>query len=137
MENKNDARYRHILCNSKIQIVHIYSCFSYILCSQPFISGQQAAVDTANLFPDLEAGNWRVINHPDYPKTDDEKKAAVECARASIRKGDYHLLFNNCEHFVTEVLTGKGRSRQAERVGPITHILTTAIFALKYPATCK
>ncbi len=38
-------------------------------------------------------------------------------ARARSRKGDrYNVLVNNCEHFVTWVISGKGRSRQ---LGPV------------------
>ena len=38
-------------------------------------------------------------------------------ARARLRKGQrYNVLINNCEHFITWVLEGKGRSRQ---LGPM------------------
>lgn len=38
-------------------------------------------------------------------------------ARARSRKGDrYNVLINNCEHFVTWVMEGKGRSAQ---LGPL------------------
>ncbi len=38
-------------------------------------------------------------------------------ARARSKKGQrYNVLFNNCEHFVSWVLTGKGRSAQ---LGPM------------------
>lgn len=38
-------------------------------------------------------------------------------ARARLRKGQrYNVLVNNCEHFVTWVLEGKGRSAQ---LGPL------------------
>ena len=78
-----------------------------------------------------------MINHPSYPEKDEEKEAAVERARASIGKGDYDVLGNNCENFVTEVLTGKGRSRQAERVGPIIQMAAATFLALTDPDECK
>jgi hypothetical protein len=38
-------------------------------------------------------------------------------ARARLRKGDrYNALFNNCQHFVTWVMEGRGRS---EQLGPL------------------
>ncbi|MEP6342678.1 MAG: lecithin retinol acyltransferase family protein [Maricaulaceae bacterium] len=40
-------------------------------------------------------------------------------ARARSKKGQrYNALFNNCEHFVSWVLTGKKRSRQLGPVDP-------------------
>ena len=78
-----------------------------------------------------------MINHLDYPKTDEEKKAAVKRSKAFVGKEAYHLFKNNCEHFVTEVLTGEGSSRQVQRAGSIFDITASTFLAVTNPAECK
>ena len=43
-------------------------------------------------------------------------ETTVRIARESVGQGGYDLLRNNCEHFATRCLFGKGRSEQAEKV---------------------
>ena len=40
----------------------------------------------------------------------------LEKSRSSCFKYDYNLVFNNCEHFVTECATGKKESQQVQAV---------------------
>lgn len=52
-----------------------------------------------------------VVNHgPDLAAAD-----ICERARCHLGRSDYHLLFNNCEHFATWCVTGHRRSRQVDR----------------------
>lgn len=51
---------------------------------------------------------------------------AVKRARSRLGEDKYHLLFNNCEHFVHWVLHGKARSQQVNNalIGLTTVVLT-------------
>ena len=41
---------------------------------------------------------------------------AVATARSRMGEGNYHIIYNNCEHFVYECVTGKHYSEQVEGV---------------------
>lgn len=41
---------------------------------------------------------------------------AVATARSRLGEGNYHIIYNNCEHFVYECVTGKHYSEQVEGV---------------------
>ena len=41
---------------------------------------------------------------------------AVAAARNRMGEGGYHILYNNCEHFANECVTGKHYSEQVEGV---------------------
>ena len=41
---------------------------------------------------------------------------AVATARSRMGEGGYHILYNNCEHFANECVTGKHYSEQVEGV---------------------
>ncbi|KAL3853761.1 hypothetical protein ACJMK2_017275 [Sinanodonta woodiana] len=65
-----------------------------------------------------------------YPKTDEERNAAVQRARS--RQGDrlYCLTCNNCEHFVTWALTGKPISMQWINAGAWIRCKVDFLYAL-------
>ena len=44
---------------------------------------------------------------------------AVAAARSRMGEGGYHILYNNCEHFANECVTGKHYSEQVEGVREI------------------
>ena len=41
---------------------------------------------------------------------------AVSTARSRMGEGGYHILYNNCEHFANECVTGKHYSQQVDGV---------------------
>lgn len=69
--------------------------------------------DTADYITSLRSGKWkRVVPEAGvYPTTTEARNDAIIRAEARIREKDYDLL-ENCEYFVTQVLTGTGQSRQ-------------------------
>ena len=44
------------------------------------------------------------------------RQEIVACARSKIGEKGYHILYNNCEHFVNECVFGEGRSAQVEQI---------------------
>ena len=66
-------------------------------------------------FEYLRDGQWTMIQDGDYPQTEKQHNEAWE--RAENHPGrKYNVAEYNCEHFVTEVLTGKKRSHQVKAV---------------------
>lgn len=72
-------------------------------------------------------------------------KQVIEYAKSQVGKKDYHILYNNCEHFVYECLFGQKKSLQTEGVRdyilslPIADVYTMAIpeeytFSTLYPS---
>ncbi len=71
------------------------------------------------------------------PEKKDGKKRrpnqVVEYAKSQIGRGDYHILYNNCEHFVYECLFGQKKSEQTDSVRdffanlPIADVYTAVI----------
>lgn len=74
--------------------------------------------NTKDYFVYLKDGKWYAIKGENYPQSEEERDDAVIRARQYINKEEYSFLTNNCEHFVTEVLMGKGISYQVRN--PIT-----------------
>lgn len=58
-----------------------------------------------------------VIEGPDYPKTIDQKKEAQERYKERVGENEYALAYNNCEHVVSYILTGKPFSQQIRDAG--------------------
>ncbi len=57
------------------------------------------------------------------PYTDsDSPEVVVERAASRLGERDYHIVFNNCEHFAAWCKTGKHRSQQVENVAAATAI---------------
>ncbi|MFA0960268.1 lecithin retinol acyltransferase family protein [Roseivirga sp. BDSF3-8] len=59
-----------------------------------------------------------------FSGTEQERSARLRQAMRKVGR-PYHLLKNNCEHLVTQVQTGKSRSRQVRRA-----ITAAAVFSL-------
>lgn len=55
-----------------------------------------------------------IIENENYPKTAQQRRKALDRAQSRIGEHRYQLSINNCEHFVTFVLTGKPYSKQLE-----------------------
>ena len=62
----------------------------------------------------LAQGDWYLVKDSRYPVNEEEADDAWRRAEERIGETEYSLLFNNCEHFVTECLTGQGSSEQVE-----------------------
>ena len=75
-----------------------------------------------------EEFNVYAFDPKEYPRIYSGKET-VERARSRLGDGDYHLLWNNCEHFTTWCKTGQQRSAQIERIGAV--LLSTVFQHLK------
>ena len=62
----------------------------------------------------LAQGDWYLVKDSRYPVNEEEADDAWRRAEARIGEKEYNLVSNNCEHFVTEILTGQGSSEQVE-----------------------
>ena len=80
------------------------------------LSENYSFANCRQLFAELNGGEWTMRRYKDYPKT--EIGAEKAWARAAHRLGEdeYSLLRNNCEHFVTKVLSGKAECVQINNV---------------------
>jgi hypothetical protein len=65
-------------------------------------------------YEDLICGRWRRVVDERYPNDEEAKDNIVQEARNRVGKGAYHALRDNCEHFVTELMLGKGLSHQTD-----------------------
>lgn len=77
---------------------------------------KQIGGDYDGYFESLMKGEWQRVVDFGYPQDEEKRDDAVTRARQKIGQGEYHFLFNNCEHFVTRMLTGQGISDQLNRV---------------------
>ena len=53
---------------------------------------------------------------PEETATHPTPEKAVSTARSRMGEGGYHILYNNCEHFANECVTGKHYSAQVDGV---------------------
>lgn len=76
----------------------------------------------------LNGGNLEVVQY----KRCDTPRNVVQRAllRVGRGQGEYHLVFNNCEHFATFCKTGESESIQIKKAA-VAVAATTAPFALK------
>jgi hypothetical protein len=65
--------------------------------------------------------------------TDAARKQALHRALNCINQKEYHFVFNNCEHFVNYVQTGKAYSQQTAIAGASTAAIGVAFLATKNP----
>ena len=56
---------------------------------------------------------------PEETATHPTPVEAVAAARRRIGEGNYHIIYNNCEHFAYECVTGKKYSEQVDGVRAI------------------
>ena len=57
-----------------------------------------------------------MASHRKYPQSETDRDTAVDDAERMVGEMNYKLLFHNCEHFVTEILTGKAWSTQTAKL---------------------
>lgn len=60
----------------------------------------------------IKNGTLYIIDAPDYPKTKEEMKEVEKRWQDRLREKNYDLGYNNCEHLVSYILTGKAKSEQ-------------------------
>lgn len=65
----------------------------------------------------IKSKSLYVIEAPDYPKSDDEKKRAAERFEERFDESAYSLACNNCERLVSYILTGNPFSEQIRKAG--------------------
>lgn len=68
-----------------------------------------------------------LIQKGEYPHTEDEKKTAINRASSRFNENDFRLSSNNCEWFVTWVLTGIGSCEQINNADQGRRALADAI----------
>lgn len=69
--------------------------------------------DTCGYKRCLQDGRWWLIKTKKHPETDLERHNAVGRTMQVINAGRHYHVFNyNCEHLVTEIMTGKAYANQ-------------------------
>ncbi|XP_071163134.1 uncharacterized protein [Mytilus edulis] len=61
-----------------------------------------------------EIPGLHLIKNPDYPKNDDDFSKAWKRLYERLGERDYQLSWNNCEHVVKYILTGKSSCKQVD-----------------------
>lgn len=68
--------------------------------------------DGNDYFRLLEDGKWFYYSMESYPNSEDDREKCVRKARSRLNERKYSIPWNNCEHFVTEILSGEKYSSQ-------------------------
>lgn len=96
-------------------------CLEYYVCFTSRIKGigevAKRDISETEVEEAIKSKSLYVIEAPDYPKSDDEKKRAAERFEERFRESAYSLACNNCEHLVSYILTGKPFSEQIRKAG--------------------
>lgn len=84
-----------------------------------FLSGPgQVIEDDLKSSEDIEEtikkGKLYIIEAPGYPKTEDEMAEVKKRWKERLNEQNYDLGYNNCEHLVSYILTGKAKSEQIQ-----------------------
>ena len=87
----------------------------------PVLRPHQKDADVTVLSTDLvgflNGGDWETaVFTPEEAATHPTPAEAVSTARSRMGERGYHILYNNCEHFAYECVTGKKQSDQVESV---------------------
>ncbi|XP_052058218.1 uncharacterized protein LOC127698663 [Mytilus californianus] len=62
----------------------------------------------------IETPGLYLVKHPEYPKNEDEISKAWKRLYERLGERDYQLSWNNCEHVVKYILTGKSSCKQVD-----------------------
>lgn len=96
-------------------------CLEYYVCFTTKIQGigkvAKRDISKTEVENAIESKKLYVIEAPDYPKSDDEKKKAAERFEERKDESAYSLAWNNCEHLVSYILTGNPFSEQIRKAG--------------------
>lgn len=101
--------------NLRTKCLEYYVCFT---CRKKGI-GEVAKRDISKTEVEeaIKSKSLYVIEAPDYPKSDDEKKRAAERFEERFDESAYSLACNNCESLVSYILTGNPFSEQIRKAG--------------------
>ena len=81
----------------------------------------------------ISHGNLYVVEAPNYPRTEQEKKEAHSRFWRRCGEKAYALAYNNCEHLVSYILTGSSYSEQIVKAG---HWLKVAVDSYDVFVSC-
>ncbi|VDI07518.1 Hypothetical predicted protein [Mytilus galloprovincialis] len=74
--------------------------------------------ETMSVYLDFNSGIY-LIERFDYPRTEDQKKKAIERAMKRLGESDYKFYSSNCELFATWTMTRAGECEQIENAGQL------------------
>lgn len=94
----------HGIYYGRNQVIH------YTGLSSNLIAGK-VCITSLEDFCDGDLNNIRVIEHLKPKFNRDE---AIKRAESRLNEDNYHLIFNNCEHFVNDCIEGESTSKQVK-----------------------
>jgi len=65
---------------------------------------------------------YNLVHEPRYPISESQIKERLKKLRSKYEGSDYHVIYNNCQHFAWELITGERKSPDADKwklIGPI------------------
>ena len=84
---------------------------------RPLLSDSEVEVLSTDLETFLSGGEAEVaLFDPEEKKSHRTPDEAVEYARSKLGMRGYNIIYNNCEHFANECISGKPSCEQADRV---------------------
>lgn len=66
--------------------------------------------------------SYRLVHKPSYPIEASQIKERLKKIRDKYEGSDYHVIYNNCQHFAWELITGQRQSPDADQwklIGPL------------------
>lgn len=85
--------------------------------------GVERNISTTEVEKAIRSKSRFVIEAPDYPKSESEKKKALSQFWERFGEKAYSLAYNNCEHLVSYILTGNPFSEQIKKAGPLRKLV--------------
>lgn len=101
----------------KNKIIEYYVCFSNMIKGQGEVVERN--ISTTEVEEAIRSKCLFVIEAPDYPQSESEKKKALSRFWERFGEKAYSLAYNNCEHLVSYILTGNPFSEQIKKAGPL------------------
>lgn len=71
--------------------------------------------------------NLYFIQAPNYPNTEESVANACKRCYDRLNENEYALAYNNCEHIISYIMTGKSNSEQVNDAGILKKILIDTI----------
>lgn len=104
------------------QVIH-YSGFSSGLFKGKVLISSLAEFSNGNIH------GIKIVSHPTPKFTISQR---IERAKARLNEDEYHLVFNNCEHFVNYCIEGKEFSKQVYRAVGALSVAVLAVGATRW-----
>lgn len=99
----------------KRKCIEYYVCFSNMITGQGKVESRDISMTEVQVT--IKSKSLFVIEAPDYPKSEDEKRNALGRFWERLGEKAYALAYNNCEHLVSYILTGNPFSEQIRKAG--------------------